>query len=113
MSELSDKEEARFLELAELASKYAAAHAQAEYLGEFRKSKKALLMKEAEVSGHKTAAMQEREAYAHREYGALLEGLKAATETAVACKWQLEIARIRFEAWRTKQATRRAEMNLR
>jgi hypothetical protein len=113
LSELSEKEEARFLELAELASKYAAAHAQAEYLGEFRKSKKALLMKEAEVSGHKTAAMQEREAYAHPGYAELLEGLKVATETALACKWKLEIARMKFEAWRTRHATRRAEMNLR
>ena len=43
----------------------------------------------------------------------VLEGLKAATETALACKWKLEIARMKFEAWRTRHATRRAEMNLR
>lgn len=108
-----DRTEARFAELERLAEEYAAAHAMAEHLGEFRKSKKALLMKEAEVSGIKTAALQEREAYAHRDYVELLKGLKAATEAAVSKKWKLEIARMRFEWSRTKAANRRAEMNLR
>lgn len=110
---MSDKEEARFAELEDLAQKFAQAQATAEHLSEFRKSKKALLMREAELAGHKTAAIQEREAYAHRDYVALLDGLKAATETALSCKWRLEIARMRFEWARTKAATRRAEMNLR
>lgn len=110
---MSQDTEARFAELEALAVTYAAAHAQAEHLGEFRKSKKAMLMKMAEIDGVKTSATQERDAYAHPEYIALLHGLKAATEQALACKWRLEIARMRFEAWRTKHATRRAEMNLR
>ena len=41
---------------------YAKAKAEAEYLKEFRKSKKALLMVEAEQKGLKTG--QERESYA-------------------------------------------------
>jgi hypothetical protein len=110
---LSDVEETRFAQLEELALQYAEAQANAEHLGEFRKSKKALLMKEAEVSGIKTAAIQERDAYAHQDYIKLLDGLKAATERALSCKWRLELARMRFEWARTKAANRRAEMNLR
>lgn len=110
---MSEAEEDRFAKLESLAMEFAEAQAQAEHLSEFRKSKKALLMKEAEVSGIKTAAIQERDAYAHPEYVSLLNGLKAATERALACKWKLELARMRFEWARTKAANRRAEMNLR
>ena len=110
---MSEAAEARFAELEALADKYATAQAMAEHLGEYRKSKKALLMKDAEVNGTKTAALQEREAYAHDDYIALLKGLQAATEQALSCKWKLEIARMKFEWARTKAATRRAEMNLR
>jgi hypothetical protein len=110
---MTDATEDRFAKLEVLANEYAEAHAQAEHLSEFRKSKKALLMKEAEVCGTKTAALQEREAYAHPDYIALLNGLKAATERAVSCKWRLELARMRFEWARTQSANRRAEMNLR
>lgn len=105
--------EERFAQLEALADKYASAQAMAEHLGEFRKSKKALLMKDAEVNGIKTAAIQEREAYAHRDYIELLKGLREATEQALSAKWKLEIARMRFEWARTKAANRRAEMNLR
>lgn len=110
---MSEREEARFAELESLAERYAAAQAMADHLGEFRKSKKALLMKDAEVNGHKTAAIQEREAYANSEYVELLKGLKTATEQALSAKWKLEIAKMRFEWARTKAANRRAEMNLR
>lgn len=110
---MSDQAEARFQELEDLAELYAEAQATAEHLSEFRKSKKSLLMKDAEVSGIKTAAIQEREAYAHPEYVALLVGLREATKQALAAKWKLEIARMRFEWARTRAANRRAEMNLR
>lgn len=106
-------EEERFQELDTLAEKFAAAQSMADHLGEFRKSKKALLMKDAEVNGIKTAAIQEREAYAHKDYIDLLHGLKAATEQALSAKWKLEISRMRFEWARTKAANKRAEMNLR
>jgi hypothetical protein len=105
--------EKRFLELDQLAEQYAQAQAEADMLYEFRKSKKALLMKEAELDGAKSAAIQERDAYAHPDYVKLLEGLKAATERALSCKWRLELTRMRFEWARTMAANKRAEMNLR
>jgi hypothetical protein len=110
---MSDVAETRFAQLEQLALEFAEAQAQAEHLSEFRKSKKALLMKEAEVSGVKTAAIQERDAYAHPDYVKLLDGLKVATERALSCKWRLELARMRFEWARTTAANKRAEMNLR
>lgn len=104
----------RFADLEALAAEYAQAQALAEHLAEFRKSKKATLMREAEVAGGKTsAAIQERDAYAHPDYIELLKGLQAATEKALALKWRLEITRMKFEWSRTKAANRRAEMNLR
>lgn len=106
-------EEERFAELEALALRYAKAQAMADHLSEFRKSKKALLMREAERLGTTTAALQEREAYRHDDYIDLLEGLKVATEEALACKWRLEICRMKFEWSRTKAANRRAEMSLR
>ena len=106
-------EEERFQELQTLADTFAQAQAQAEYLEHFRKSKKALLMKDAEIGGATSAVIQEREAYRHSDYLMLLEGLKVATEVALSSKWRLELARMKFEAWRTRQATKRAEMNLR
>lgn len=108
-----DAEEARFAELDALADSYAEAQAQADYLAEFKKSKLAMLMKDAEVSGATSAALQEREARRHDEYTALLLGIRSATEAAMTKKWKLEITRMRFEWARTKAANRRAEMNLR
>jgi len=110
---VSEAEEARFAELENLAAEFATAQAQAEFLGEFKKSKLAMLMKEAEVAGVGSAALQEREARRHDDYVAMLKGLQVATEVALAKKWTLEVARMRFEWARTKAANRRAEMNLR
>jgi hypothetical protein len=110
---MTDQTEQRFIELEALAKDYAEAQAQADHLSEFRKSKKALLMRDAEIAGHKTAALQEREAYCSGEYIELLDGLKLATQRALALKWKLEIYKMRFEWARTKAANRRAEMGLR
>ena len=97
-----------------LAHQYAEAEGQRVQLSEYRKSKKALLMKEAEkLSPGMSAAAQEREAYSNPDYVALLDGLGAATEKALLCKHLLNIANIEFEHWRTKQANARAEANLR
>jgi len=106
--------EKTFHEMRDLAHKYAKAESHRVYLHEFRKSKKALLMKEAEVSTPGMASnKQEREAYAHTEYLALLKGLEIATEDALLCKLLYKNFELRFETWRTKQATKRAEMNQR
>lgn len=101
--------ERRMAELRETAKKYAKAFAQREYLDEFKKSKLAMLMKKYERDGFNTAAAQEREARADSAYIELLDGLKTATETAEALKWELKIAEIGAEVWRTKEASKRAE----
>ena len=105
--------ETRFAELESLSKQYADAQANAEYLEDFTKSLLAKLMKVAEVAGAKSAVIQERDARADREFIRHLEGKKAATEMALALKWKLTIAQMRFETWRTTQANRRAEMNMR
>lgn len=90
------------------AGEYAKAKAQRVLIEEFRKSKKALLMKEAMVKFDAVSA-QEREAYSHPEYQELLKGLAAAIEVEEELKWKLEAARMRTEVWRTEQANARAE----
>lgn len=91
------------------AQPYAQAKAQRVYLENYRKSKKALLMRDAELRGHKTAAIQEREAYADEEYIEVLEGLKEATEKEEQLRWLITAAEAKIEAWRTIESTRRAE----
>lgn len=88
---------------------YAKAKSERIYLEEFRKSKKALLMRDAEIAGHKSAVAQEREAYANPEYLAVLEGLKAAVEQEESLRWLIVGAQAKIEAWRTIEANRRAE----
>lgn len=88
---------------------YAKAKSERIYLEEFRKSKKAMLMREAEIAGHKTGAAQEREAYAHVDYIALLDGLRLAVEQEEVLRWRIVAAQAKIEAWRTIEANRRAE----
>lgn len=89
---------------------YAKAKAERVQLEEFRKSKKALLMKDAMTRGHEAANAQEREAYAHHEYQELLHGLAGAIEKEETLKWQLEAARMKCDIWRTEQANARMEV---
>jgi hypothetical protein len=91
------------------APEYAQAKARRVYLENFRKSKKALLMREAEKAGHKTAAIQEREAYSDPAYIEVLEALQAATVEEERLRWLMVAAEAKVEAWRTIQATKRAE----
>jgi len=88
---------------------YAKAKSDRVYLEEFRKSKKALLMRVAEEAGHKSAVAQEREAYSHPEYMQLLEGLRDAVEQEEKYRWLIVAAQAKIEAWRTIEANRRAE----
>lgn len=90
------------------APKYAKAKAERIYIEEMRKSKKAMLMKKAEVAGFNSAAAQEREAYADPEYIALLEGLKAAVEVEETLRWQLVSAEAKCEVWRSIESSNRA-----
>jgi hypothetical protein len=91
------------------APKYAKAKSERVYLEEFRKSKKAMLMQEAEINGHKSAVAQEREAYAHADYMALLDGLRVAVEQEESLRWLIVGAQAKIEVWRTIEANRRAE----
>ena len=87
------------------APKYAKAKAERVYLEEFRKSKKALLMKASDAGAINA---QEREAYSHPEYIALLDGLKAAVENEETLRWSLVAAQARVEIWRTESANNRS-----
>lgn len=91
------------------APEYAKAKAQRVYLEEFRKSKKALLMKLA-MGKYEAVSAQEREAYAHPEYQELLKGLQAAIEIEEELRWKLEAARLRVEVYRTEEASARMQM---
>lgn len=92
------------------APEYAKAKADRIYLEEFRKSKKALLMKDALGKGIEAANAQEREAYADPEYQTLLRGLQEAIEAEETLKWMLEAARMKTDIWRTEQANIRLEV---
>lgn len=87
------------------AEEYAKAKANRIYLEEWRKSKKAMLMKS---SGVDAIGAQEREAYADPEYKEVLEGLKVAVEIEEGLRWKIEAARMRVDVWRTQQANNRA-----
>jgi hypothetical protein len=88
------------------ARQFADAKAQRVYLEEFRKSKKALLMKQS-IEG--ALGAQERDAYAHAEYIELLEGLRNAVAIEEKLRWDLIAAQARVDIWRTEQANLRNE----
>ncbi len=90
-------------------SDYAKARAEMVYLTEFRKSKKAILMNQAQADGVKTGQERESYAYAHDDYLALLNGLKEATEKSEELRYRMKIAEERVGIWRTKQASSRRE----
>lgn len=90
-----------------LAPIYAKAKAERVYIEHFRQSKKALLMKDAEVEGAKTSAAQETIAYADPAYQELLEGLRDATYREEHFKWKLVAAQAQVEIWRTDSANNR------
>lgn len=91
------------------ATEYAEAKSNRVYLEQFRKSKKALLMIEAEKRGVKTVAAQEAYAYSHKDYLEVLEGLKVAIEQEERLRFQITAAQLQIEIWRTQQANDRME----
>lgn len=95
--------------LRDKSAEFAKAKADRVYLEQFRKSKKAMLIVEAEKEGIKTAQARESYAYANEEYIQLLNGLRIAVEAEERIKLQVESARLRIEIWRTQQANNRAE----
>ncbi len=101
--------EQQLQDVRQLIGRYAAAKSKRVYLEEFRKVKKAVLMKQAESDGCNSIQKQEREAYAHPDYHELLKGLEAATAEETAAYWELKQVEWKFEAWRTRMATERVE----
>jgi hypothetical protein len=91
------------------APEYAQARANRVYMEEFRKSKKALLMKQAETAGHSAVSAQEREAYANEGYIAHLEALRDAVEAEENLRWMMIAAQAKIEVWRTISANQRME----
>lgn len=106
---MSEKIEELIQEWRKCIPECAKAKADAEYLKEFRKSKKAILMAEAEKNGCKTGQEREAYAYAHPEYLELLDALKIAIETSEQLKWRMNVAERRVDIWRTKSANTRKE----
>jgi hypothetical protein len=87
-----------------IAPKFAQAKGERVQVEEFRKSLKALLMKS---SGVEAIGAQEREAYAHADYIAHLQGLQAAVEREEALKWRLIAAQAAIDIWRTQESSNR------
>jgi hypothetical protein len=88
------------------AKAHAKAKAERNYLEEYRKSLKAMLMKQCLETA---IGAQEREAYAHPEYRALLDGIKVAMEEEEKLRWDLIAAQASIDIWRTEQSNLRAE----
>lgn len=111
---MGDQELERALHFLKIKSdEYAKARAQAEYLREFRKSKKALLINEAELKGRKTQQERESYAYSHDEYIEVLEGIKAAQEVSEKLRLMVKAAELQIDIWKTNQMKIMAEMKLR
>lgn len=88
---------------------YAQAKAKRIYLGEYRKTKKALCMRAAESAGVNAISAQERDAYADPDYEALLEGLREAVEEEERLRWLMIAAQAKIEVWRSLESSRRIE----
>ena len=88
---------------------YAVAKSDRVYLEQFRKSKKALLMIEAEQKGIKTGQERESYAYAHEDYIQLLTALQIAVEKEEYLRLMIAGCNSKIELYRTEQANMRAE----
>ena len=86
------------------APQYAKAKGQLAQLEAYKSSLKAIKMKQ---SNEQTVTAQEREAYASQEYQDLCVAIGVATEEAEKLKYQLEAAKMRFQAWQTESANNR------
>jgi hypothetical protein len=86
------------------APEYAKAKGQLAQLETYKSSVKAIMMKK---SSEQSLGGQEREAYASQEYQDLCVAIGKATEDTEKLKWQLEAAKMRFQAWQTESANNR------
>jgi hypothetical protein len=90
--------------LYEYAPEYAKAKGELAELEAYKSSLKAIKMKQ---SSEQSLGAQEREAYASQEYQDLCKAIGAATYKTEMWKYRLESAKLRFEAWRTQEASNR------
>ena len=88
---------------------YAKARARRTYIEEFKKSKLALLMRQADRDGFKSVNAQEREAQASDEYIELLRALETAVEGEERLRYELRSLEMQAEVWRTLRADERFE----
>ena len=86
------------------APEYAKAKGELAQLEAYKSSLKAIMMKK---SNEQSLGGQEREAYASQEYQDLCVAIGTATEKTEALKWKITAATMRFDAWRTEQASNR------
>lgn len=91
------------------AREYAIAKSDRVNLEHFRKSKKALLMIEAEKSGIRTVSERESYAYSHDDYIQLLTALQIAVEKEEYLSLMIRECFAKIELYRTAQANQRAE----
>jgi hypothetical protein len=83
---------------------YAKAKGELAQLEAFKSSLKAIKMAQTD---EQSLGAQEREAYRSQEYQDLCKAIGVATEQAEALRWQLEAAKMRFELYRTQEASNR------
>ena len=86
------------------APEYAKAKGSLAELEAFKSSLKAIKMAQTD---EQSLGAQEREAYRSQDYQDLCKAIGAATEQTESLKWQLEAARMRFQAWQTTSANER------
>ena len=83
---------------------YAKAKGELAQFEAYKHSLKAIEMSKSEAT---SLGAKEMDAYKSQPYQELCEAIGLATEEAEALRWKLEAAKMRFEAWRTEQATNR------
>jgi hypothetical protein len=84
--------------------RYAKAKAERVYAEEYRKSLKAIIMKQSKETA---VNAQEREAYSNPDYLKLLNAIQEAVEIEEQLRWLLIAAQMRVEIWRTQEASNR------
>ena len=86
------------------AGRFAKAKANRVQLEEFRKTQKAILFMQAPQG---SVADRESYAYAHAEYGKVLDGLKVAVEEEEKLRYLMKAAELKIDIWRTQAANER------
>ena len=88
------------------AKEYAMAKANVTYMMEYRKSLKAILMRECE---DKTESAKMSYAYSHPNYVAHLKALQESVAIAEFLRWRMIGAEAKIEVWRSLEATNRTQ----